>query len=208
VPSWSTLKPDDVMVSNFNARSNLQGTDTTIIKLVPNGTPVTFFGGSHLGLTIALAVLRSGFALVRNVPTTDGKNVVPPIICIAQMHGVARRGPQGFESLNRDRFLHVRAIPTKDLVGPGAVELVRKRVVLKEVIRMKEAHIKDPYVVDYRVRLRIEILPRDRRSGLDCGVRGRKQDILYHHERVARVLRGRRDHTSRRCHPPRSIEER
>jgi hypothetical protein len=78
VPSWSTLKPGDVVVSNFNAQSNLQGTGTTIVKLVPNGTPVTFFGGSHLGLTTALAVLRSGFVLVGNVPTTDGKTVVEP----------------------------------------------------------------------------------------------------------------------------------
>ncbi|CAM2171709.1 conserved hypothetical protein [Paraburkholderia sacchari] len=81
VPSWSTLKPGDVVVSNFNAQSNLQGTGTTIVKLVPNstsGNAVTFFGGSHLGLTTALAVLKSGFVLVGNVPTTDGKNVNGP----------------------------------------------------------------------------------------------------------------------------------
>ncbi|MFD1554699.1 hypothetical protein ACFSHT_03520 [Paraburkholderia silviterrae] len=78
VPSWSTLKPGDVVVSNFNAKSNLQGTGTTIVKLVPGGTPVTFFGGSHLGLTTALAVLRNGFVLVGNVPTTNGKNVIAP----------------------------------------------------------------------------------------------------------------------------------
>ncbi|WP_395065346.1 hypothetical protein [Paraburkholderia silvatlantica] len=78
VPSWSTLKPGDVVVSNFNAQSNLQGTGTTIVKLVPNDQPVTFFQGAHLGLTTALAVLRSGFVLVGNVPTADGKNVIPP----------------------------------------------------------------------------------------------------------------------------------
>nr|WP_233870275.1 hypothetical protein [Paraburkholderia adhaesiva] len=78
VPSFSTLKPGDVVVSNFNAKSNLQGTGTTIVKLVPNGNPVTFFEGSHLGLTTALGVLRSGFVLVGNVPTTDGKNVIAP----------------------------------------------------------------------------------------------------------------------------------
>jgi hypothetical protein len=78
VPSWSTLKPGDVVVSNFNAKSNLQGTGTTIVKLVPNGNPVTFFAGHNLGLTTALAVLRSGFVLVGNVPTTDGKTVIPP----------------------------------------------------------------------------------------------------------------------------------
>nr|WP_244196004.1 hypothetical protein [Paraburkholderia susongensis] len=78
VPSWSTLKPGDVVVSNFNAKSNLQGTGTTIVKLVSNSNPVTFFQGHNLGLTTALAVLRSGFVLVGNVPTTDGKNVVAP----------------------------------------------------------------------------------------------------------------------------------
>jgi hypothetical protein len=78
VPTWSTLKPGDVVVSNFNAQSNLQGTGTTIVKLVPNSAPVTFFEGSHLGLTTALAVLKSGFVLVGNVPTTNGKNVIAP----------------------------------------------------------------------------------------------------------------------------------
>jgi hypothetical protein len=63
---------------------------------------------------------------------------------------------------------------------------------------MKEAHVKGAYVVDYRVRLRIEIHPRDRRSGLDRGGRGRKDQILYRHERVARALCGRRDCSSRR----------
>jgi hypothetical protein len=75
VPGWSTLKPGEVVVSNFNAKSNLQGTGTTIVRLVPNGNPVTFFEGSHLGLTTALAVLKSGFVLVGNLPTAHGKKV-------------------------------------------------------------------------------------------------------------------------------------
>lgn len=78
VPAWSTLKPGDVVVSNFNASSGLQGTGTTIVKLTPGDTPATFFHGANLGLTTALAVLRSGFVLVGNVPAPDGKNVVPP----------------------------------------------------------------------------------------------------------------------------------
>ncbi|WP_230941807.1 hypothetical protein [Burkholderia stagnalis] len=78
VPAWSTLKPGDVVVSNFNASSGLQGTGTTIVKLTPGDTPTTFFGGANVGLTTALAVLRSGFVLVGNVPAPDGKNVVPP----------------------------------------------------------------------------------------------------------------------------------
>ncbi|TKC92730.1 hypothetical protein FAZ69_02525 [Trinickia terrae] len=75
VPAWSTLKPGDIVVSNFNAKSNLQGTGTTIVKLVANGKPVTFFQGKNFGFTTALAVLRSGFVLVGNVPSNDGVTV-------------------------------------------------------------------------------------------------------------------------------------
>ncbi|MBN3774837.1 hypothetical protein G3N93_35530 [Burkholderia sp. Se-20378] len=78
VPTWSSLKPGDVVVSNFNAASNTQGTGTTIVKLSPGKTPTAFFQGSNLGLTTALTVLRSGFVLVGNVPAPDGKTVVPP----------------------------------------------------------------------------------------------------------------------------------
>lgn len=71
VPSASALKPGDVVVSNFNAASNQQGTGTTIVKLVTDGAPVTFFQGQNLGLTTALAVLKSGYVLVGNLPTTS-----------------------------------------------------------------------------------------------------------------------------------------
>ncbi|KVZ42321.1 hypothetical protein WL18_18180 [Burkholderia ubonensis] len=78
VPAWSTLKPGDVVVSNFNNSANLQGTGTTIVKLSPDNSPTVFFQGQNLGLTTALAVLRNGFVLVGNVPTPDGQHVVPP----------------------------------------------------------------------------------------------------------------------------------
>jgi uncharacterized protein (TIGR03118 family) len=67
------LQPGDVLVSNFNASSNLQGTGTTIVRITPAGQRSVFFQGSAgLGLTTALGVLRSGFVLVGNVPTSDG----------------------------------------------------------------------------------------------------------------------------------------
>ncbi|WP_431824095.1 hypothetical protein [Burkholderia sp. F1] len=78
VPAWSTLKPGDVVVSNFNNSANLQGTGTTIVKLSPDNSPTVFFQGQNLGLTTALVVLHNGFVLVGNVPTTDGVHVVPP----------------------------------------------------------------------------------------------------------------------------------
>jgi hypothetical protein len=64
------IAPGDVLVSNFNAKNNLQGTGKTIIKLTPNGAvaptvpagqapgnAVTFFAGRQPGLTLALGVL-------------------------------------------------------------------------------------------------------------------------------------------------------
>jgi hypothetical protein len=83
-PSGGPLKPGDILVSNFNDKDNVQGTGTTIIKLTPNGLVApavpagqpgnapTFFQGSGLGLTTGLGVLRRGFVLVGNVPTSMG----------------------------------------------------------------------------------------------------------------------------------------
>ena len=75
----------DVLVSNFNNSSNVQGTGTTIIRFTPSGalapsvpagsTPgnaTTFFSSKLQGLSTALGVLRGGFVLVGNFPTTDG----------------------------------------------------------------------------------------------------------------------------------------
>jgi DNA-binding beta-propeller fold protein YncE len=78
-PSGSAIQTGDVLVSNFNNSGNLQGTGSTIIKLTANGTiapngsaSVFFQGGPGLGLTTALGVLRKGFVIVGNVPTSDG----------------------------------------------------------------------------------------------------------------------------------------
>jgi hypothetical protein len=72
------LHAGSILVSNFNDASlpggggNLQGTGTTIVEIAPNGQQTLFFQGKNLGLTTALGVLKDGFVLVGNVPTTDG----------------------------------------------------------------------------------------------------------------------------------------
>jgi hypothetical protein len=84
-PSGKNISPGDILVSNFNDFTNTQGTGTTIISLKPNGrvapavpagtkpgNATTFFQGSGLGLTTALGVLKRGFVLVGNVPTSGG----------------------------------------------------------------------------------------------------------------------------------------
>jgi DNA-binding beta-propeller fold protein YncE len=79
-PSGGAIDSGDVLVSNFNNSSNIQGTGTTIVRLrprgslAPPGTAVTFFTSKLelRGLSTALGVLRGGFVVVGNVPTTDG----------------------------------------------------------------------------------------------------------------------------------------
>jgi hypothetical protein len=84
-PSGGLIAPGDVLVSNFNNSSNLQGTGVTIIKFTPssgavaplvspgqNGKATTFFTSTPTGLTTALGVLRKGFVVVGNLPSTDG----------------------------------------------------------------------------------------------------------------------------------------
>ena len=73
-PPGGPLRAGDVLVSNFNSSSGLQGTGTTIVQIKQSGGPASlFFGGTPpLGLTTALGVVKAGFVLVGNLPTTDG----------------------------------------------------------------------------------------------------------------------------------------
>ena len=88
-PNGGPLQAGDILVSNFNNSMNLQGTGTTIVRVSASGAVSTFFAGpphpegtSGLGLSTALAVLREGFVIVGNVPSTDGTAAtVTPVRC-------------------------------------------------------------------------------------------------------------------------------
>ena len=77
-PSGGLIQSGDVLVSNFNDSSNLQGLGATIIKFTPSGpiappnSATVFFTSTQVGLSTALGVLRQGYVIVGNVPTTDG----------------------------------------------------------------------------------------------------------------------------------------
>jgi hypothetical protein len=77
-PAGGLLTAGDVLMANFNSSANIQGTGTTITQLTPTGsiappgTATTFFSSALPGLSTALGVLKGGFVLVGNVPTTDG----------------------------------------------------------------------------------------------------------------------------------------
>jgi hypothetical protein len=74
-PGGGPLHPGEFLVANFNNSTNTQGTGTTIVTVMPGQNPSTapvFFTSQEAGLTAALEVLKSGFVIVGNVPTTDG----------------------------------------------------------------------------------------------------------------------------------------
>ena len=72
-PSGGLLSPGDILVSNFNDKANLQGTGSTIVKIGADGTTTLFFAGTPpLGLSTGLVILRSGFVIVANFPSSDG----------------------------------------------------------------------------------------------------------------------------------------
>jgi hypothetical protein len=71
----------DVLVDNFNNRSNNQGTGTTIVDLHPDGKLNVFAGlPSHVagcpggvGLTTAMVQLTTGWVIVGSLPSSNGQ---------------------------------------------------------------------------------------------------------------------------------------
>jgi hypothetical protein len=89
-PGGGLLHPGDLLVSNFNNNQNTQGTGTTIIKVTPGGQTSLFFKGTApLGLSTGLAVLKKGFVLVANCPTTGGAMPMaqPGSLLLINSHG-------------------------------------------------------------------------------------------------------------------------
>ena len=70
-PKGGTLQPGDILVSNFNGASGVQGTGTTVVRITPLGGLSTFFAGAQQGLSEALAVLKSGLVVIGNVPNSS-----------------------------------------------------------------------------------------------------------------------------------------
>jgi hypothetical protein len=79
--SAGKIQKDDVLVTNFNNVSNLQGTGGTIIDYNPATKKMTQFASlpQHLaqcpggvGLGTAMTMLKSGWVIVGSTPSTDG----------------------------------------------------------------------------------------------------------------------------------------
>ncbi len=80
----------DVLVDNFNSKTNFQGTGTTIVELDPQGHLSTFAsipanqpgcpGG--IGLSTAMTQLSTGYVIVGSAPTSDGTTATQGAGCL------------------------------------------------------------------------------------------------------------------------------
>ena len=79
--SAGKIEKDDVLVTNFNNISNLQGTGGTIIAFKPSTKKTTVFASlpQHLpqcpggvGLGTAMTMLKTGWVIVGSTPSSDG----------------------------------------------------------------------------------------------------------------------------------------
>jgi hypothetical protein len=90
--SVGSLKAGDFLISNFNAKSNNQGTGTTLVELTPSGKLSLFAtvnaktlpgacpGG--VGLTTALSILPGGYVVVGSLPTSNGQSATAQFGCL------------------------------------------------------------------------------------------------------------------------------
>jgi hypothetical protein len=90
--SVGNLREGHYLISNFNNSSNAQGTGTTIVDVSPSGAfslfaqinPATLPGPcpGGVGLTTALAVLKTGWVIVGSLPTSDGTSATAQAGCL------------------------------------------------------------------------------------------------------------------------------
>ncbi len=96
--SAGKIKQGDVLVDNFNNRANLQGLGSTIVDYDPSTKKVSEFatiprtldgcpGG--VGLTTAMAMLKTGWIIVGSMPSSDGTTATKGMGCLIVL------GPDG-----------------------------------------------------------------------------------------------------------------
>jgi hypothetical protein len=96
--STGHLGHGNVLVSNFNDKTNAQGTGTTIVQITPQGHRSLFAQVSRalpgcpggVGLTTALSVLRSGWVIVGSLPTRKGNVSGPGCLIVLDRWGHVR----------------------------------------------------------------------------------------------------------------------
>jgi hypothetical protein len=89
--SLGKIHKGDVLVDNFNDKSNLQGLGTTIVSVDPATKKMSLFAAipRHLaqcpggvGLTTAMTLLKSGWVIVGSLPSEDGTTATKGSGCL------------------------------------------------------------------------------------------------------------------------------
>jgi hypothetical protein len=93
------LTQGDILVSNFNKSSNVQGTGSTIVQITPAGG-VSLFAQISLGirqncpggvgLTTALAVLERGWVIVGSLLTSNGMSATAQAGCLIVLDSMGK----------------------------------------------------------------------------------------------------------------------
>ncbi len=175
--SAGVIQKDDVLVDNFNNRSNLQGTGTTIVDYRPSTKQTQLFarlpqkldqcpGG--VGLTTAMTMLKSGWLIVGSTPSTDGTTATKGDGCLivldaqgklaAVWSGPKINGPWGNMAVKDDGegatlFVSMAGfgVGGPDVIDPatGQPAVVRKATVLRLEVAIKDG--KPPALVSQTV---------------------------------------------------------
>jgi hypothetical protein len=149
--SMGRLHAGSVLISNFNAKSNEQGTGTTIVQITPGGHRTLFAripnsavrgrcpGG--VGLTTALEVLRGGWVVVGSTPSKNGSVTTARAGCLIVLnrngrivetfHGHGINGPWDSAMAQRGRIADLFVTNTLNGGVQKTTAVVNKGTVLR-----------------------------------------------------------------------------
>jgi len=158
--STGNLTKGNILVSNFNNSSNLQGTGTTIVQISPGGALSVFAqipqnlagcpGG--VGLTTALVALRSGWVIVGSLPTSDGTSATMKAGCLivfnssgqvaeifaAKRDGVAINGPWDMTALDTGELVELFVTNVLDGTVAANGTVVNRGTVVRILLLLDE----------------------------------------------------------------------
>ncbi len=163
--SVGSLQRGNVLVSNFNNSSNLQGTGTTIVQIAPDGTRSVFANLGNagvasacpggVGLTTALVALDSGWVIVGSLPAPTGLSASAAAGCLIVVDSDGRvaevfagngiNGPWDMTALDECDYavLFVSNVLNGD-VTTGSPHIVNQGTVLRIELSLPPQHMGVP----------------------------------------------------------------